>query len=178
MTTFAGAYIQEPSDLQVVCTEADMISVCDDPGKQDARDYLDFASLTIGNPTAKAEIVAVMNSLIVPVEDTINSYARRQGYAIPLSPVDPLVKDLAARLLWIDARQRAKGLTSMAAEAERSGFIKGTLNDLATGKLKLTAARNASAPAPASNVYKISTAASRDTDGSVVRISRKRLEGF
>ncbi len=178
MTTFAGSYIQEPANLQVVCTEADIIAVCDDPGKQNLRDYVDFATLLSGNPTGHAEVVAVMNSLITPVEDTINSYARRRGYAIPLAPVDPVVKDLAARLLWVDMRQRAKGLTADAAEQQRKDLRNGPLSDISTGRLLLTAALSTSTPAPQALVYNISDAASRDTDATTPRLSRKSMEGW
>jgi hypothetical protein len=174
MTTFNGSYVTEPVDLQAVCTEADIIACCDDPGGTDMRDVNTFAGLSAPQ---KAEVVAIMNTLIADVESTVNSYARRQGYAIPLSPVDALVRDVASRLLWIDLRQRAKGLTADAAEQLRDGFRRGTLADIAKGTLLRTATR-ATAPAPSSHVYKISDAATRDVEGVTPRMSRKTLEGW
>lgn len=174
-TTFNGSYIQEPADLQVVCTEADIISVCDDPGGEDMRNILTFAGL---NAQQKPEVVAVMNSMIGPVESLINSYARKQGYAIPLAPIDALIKDLAARLLWIDMRQHAKSLTADAAEKQRADFRTGTLKDLGEGRLRLTAARDTSKPPQSATVYSLTDAASRDVERLVPRMSRKALEGF
>jgi hypothetical protein len=174
-STFAGNYLKEPSDMAVVCTEHGIILTCDDPGGEDARDVDNWADLSVPQ---KAAIVAVMNSIIGPVEATINGYARRWGYAIPLYPLDTIVTELAARLAWISMRQRSGGLTSQAAEEEREVFRQGILEDLAMGKLILTAGDDSSSVAPQAHVYSFTDAASRDTTGMTPRMSRHTLRGF
>jgi Protein of unknown function (DUF1320) len=179
MTTFAGRYIKEPSDLQTVCTEADIIAVCDD--KAGARDILTFADL---DSDVEADIALVMNSLIEPEEALVEGYARRRGYAVPLSPIDAEVKSIVARLVWISMRQRSHALTSSAAEADRKTIRDGSLNDIATGKLVLTALMDTIDTPADSVVYRISDGHSRDTGGAVMgsstitRNSRKSLEGW
>jgi hypothetical protein len=175
MTIFSGHYLTDPIDLAVVCTEADIIAVCDDPGGAEATTALTFADL---DATQTAAIVAVMDSLIRPVEATINSYARSQGYLIPLTPLDDDVKELAARLLWVGMRQHAKRITAQQAEDEREAFRKGTLSDIARGFVVLTAAKATDRPAQRSTVYKVSGASSRDSEGAVPRLSRKSMERF
>lgn len=175
MTTFAGSYIQEPADLQSVCTEADIIACCDDTGV--ARDYRTFAELPTNPTNVLALIVGVVNSLIQPVESTIDSYARRRGYATPLAPLDADVKDIAARLMWISLRQRGKSLTSIAAEQERKVIRDNQLTDISAGRLLLTAALAASSvAAPASYIDTVSSGNER-SDG-VVRASRSSMRRF
>jgi len=175
MTTLAGNYIQEPSDLQSVCTEADIIACCDDTGV--ARDYRTFAELPTNPTDIKALIVGVANSLIVPVESLIDGYARRRKYATPLNPLDADVKDIAARLMWISLRQRGKSLTSIAAEQERKAIRDAQLSDIANGTILLTAALQAtSTPAPSSFVDTVSSGNER-ADG-VVRSSRESMRRF
>jgi hypothetical protein len=174
MSTFAGEYVKEPSDLRVVCNEAEIIAACDDPGAESARDVLTFAELSAEQ---KAAIVAVMDSLIEPVESEIHSRARVRGYAIPLSPVDALITKLAVRMLWIDMRQRNGRLTSEAAEKERETIRDGDLASIASGKILLTAAHTG-VVAPAAHIYKISSAHQRDTTGKTERISRASLGRF
>ncbi len=175
MSTFAGSYIQEPADLQSVCTEADIIACCDDTGA--ARDYTTFATLPTAPTNVRALIVGVANALIEPVESLIESYARRRGYALPLAPLDADVKDIAARLMWISLRQRGKSLTSVAAEQERKLIRDNQLTDIASGKLILTAALSAATtPPPASYVDTVSSGNER-SDG-VVRASRASMRRF
>ena len=174
MSTFTGNYIKEPSDLRVVCNEADIIAVADDPGGEDARDVVRFADLSANQLAA---VVGVMNELIAPIEDEIDAYARDKGYLTPLSPVDPMVVSIAARLVWISMRQRGKALTADAAEDQRRKIRDGQLTDISTGRLILTAAK-AGTRAPTALIYAHSTAATRDTTGSTPRLSRKTLEGF
>jgi hypothetical protein len=174
-STFAGQYIKEPSDLRVVCTEADIIAVCDDPGGEDARDILIFSGLS---ENQKAAIVAVMNSLIPAVEREIDGYAMKAGYAVPLSPLDADVTKIAARMLWIDMRQTNGRIDADTADKQRNAIRDGELTDISKGRLILTAAKNTSAPAPASHVYDFASAHQRDTDGTVPRMSRKTLGGL
>lgn len=171
MPTFAGDYIQEPSDLQVVCNEATIIASCDDPGGEAAREIERFDDLSVDQ---KTQIVAVVDSLILPAEAIVNSYARPRGYAIPLSPVDPMITDITARLVWISMRQRAGRLTGEQAEAERKAIREGQLRDIATGKCLLTADLVTGA-APAANVYSASSANQRDTTGVTERLTRASL---
>lgn len=172
MPTFAGSYIKEPSDLQVVCNEATIIGSCDDPGGEAARDIERFADLSVAQ---KAQIVGVVDSLIRPAEAIVNSYARGRGYAIPLSPVDLLITDITARLVWISMRQRAGRLTGEQAEAERKAIREGQLRDIATGKAVLTAAVGTGAAAPSANVYAASSANQRDTTLVTERLTRASL---
>lgn len=170
--TFAGSYIQEPSDLRVVCDEATIIAVCDDAGGAEASGAQTFADLTAPQLAA---VVSVMNSLIPAAEQLLNSYARRRGYLIPLNPVDATVKDACAQLVWISMRKRAGRIGSEAAKNQQRKIENTTLEDIADGRLLLTAAK-AAGPAPGAHIYHMSGAASRDQDGRVPRLSRKSLE--
>lgn len=171
MSTFAGRYIKEPSDLSTVASESKQIKAfCD--GQQVSA--LAFAGLT-GPQLAIA--MAVANPLIAAAESEIESYAAKRGYGIPLSPVDASVIDLIAQWVWIGALQRGGTLTIVDAQKQRDAMRAGSLADIADGKLILTAIVPSNAPAPDANVYRISDAPSR-SQGTVERTSRTTLRGF
>jgi hypothetical protein len=176
VTTFNGRYLKEPADIQV-CAESDLITVGAKIADVDPGTALTFAELFAASAPNHAAVVAAINGKIPAVENEIESYATRRGYAIPLSPVDAVAKKLAARMLWIDLRQLGKSLTSTAAEEERDKIRRGDLESVANGKLPLTAAMTATA-APSSHVYRFTDAATRDTDGGVPRLSRKSMGGW
>lgn len=162
MPTFAGSYIKEPQDVRVAaCTEADLI-IAYGEGVVDVRSGAakTFDALTNDQKTV---IVGRINEVIATVEDELNSYARKRGYATPLSPVDAQIVKLAARMFWVDVQQGAKKINADAAETQRRHFRDGQLRDIASGTLLLTAAKNASAsvPPPSSHVYSITDATSR-----------------
>jgi hypothetical protein len=173
--TFSGSYVQEPSDLRVVCSESTIIAICDDAGSTEAAGKQLFAQLTADE---KAVIVGVMNDLIRPAEELLESYARSRGYAIPLHPVDGTVKEIVAQLVWIAMRQRGGRLSGEQANKEREEIRGGQLSDIAKGRLILTATKDSAAPAPSSCFYAHSTAATRDKSGSVVRLSREKMRGL
>jgi hypothetical protein len=173
--TFSGSYVQEPSDLRVVCSESTIIAICDDAGGTEAAGKQLFSELTADE---RAAIVGVMNDLIAPAEELLESYARSRGYTIPLYPVDWTVKDIVVRLVWIAMRQRAGRITGEQAQKERGDIIAGQLTDIARGRLILTAAKDSAGPAPASCIYKASTAATRDKSSAVVRLSREKMRGL
>lgn len=166
MSTFAGSYIKEPGDLLVVATEDQIIlALCD--GQQVTAKT--FAELTVDE---LAIVVNVANALIAPAEATIDSYAKKRGYATPLYPVDSDVRELAAQLVWISALQRGGTLSIVDANKLRNDLRDGALSDIADGKLVLTAAMNTANAAPGSHIHSITDAASRDTTGRVERTSR------
>jgi hypothetical protein len=169
--TFAGQYLQEPSDLSVVCTEAAIIAICDDAGGTEATGAQTFADLTVDQ---EAAIVAVMNSMLLPQEELLESYARRRGYAIPLNPVDATAKNVVVELVWIPMRVRAGRITAEQATAEKQKIENTTLEDIAKGRILLTAAMGPG-PAPGAHIYRLSSAHQRDPDGRVFRLSRKSM---
>lgn len=173
MQTFAGSYVQEPGDLLVVATEAQLIlALCD--GLQVTAQTFDELS-----EDELAVIQRVGNSLIGPAEKTLESYAKRRGYAIPLSPVDADVMEIIANWFWIGALQRGGTLSSTDANKQREDIRDGVMTDIATGKLTLTAAMNTVAVAPESNVYSVTDAATRSTGPvKVERMSRALLSRF
>lgn len=173
--TFSGSYVQEPGDFRVVCTESTIIAICDDAGGAEAAGKQLFSQLTADE---RAAIVGVMNDLIGPAEELLERYARSRGYTIPLNPIDKTVKDIVVQLVWVSMRQRAGRLSGEQAAKEREEIRSGQLTDIAKGRLILTAAKDSSAPAPSSCIYKHSTAASRDKSGKVTRLSREKMGGL
>lgn len=185
MTTFAGHYIQEPADVSSAgFTEEDIITVCDDSGGASAGAALTFADL---GATVKGEIVAVMNSIITPAESLIEGYARRRGYAIPLSPLDADVKEIAAQLVAISLALRGKRMSLSAANAERDKIRNGFLTDISSGKIELTAAlADSSLETSTDNVHSFTSGADRAPEvelsnpevASVPRASRYSLRNW
>jgi len=173
MSTFAGSYIKEPGDLLVVATEDQIIlALCD--GQQVTAKKFDDLS-----PQELAIIVRVANELIPAAESTINSAARKRGYAIPLGPVvDADIIEIAAQLVWISALQRGGTLSIVDANKLRNDLRDGVLKDIADGDLVLTAIFDTATEAPGSLVHSITDAASRDTTGSVERVSRAQWSRF
>jgi hypothetical protein len=176
MTTFTGRYLQEPADLQV-CVESDLIAVGAKAADVDPGQAETFAELQAASAGNYAKVVEKINGDITAVESEIESYARRRGYAIPLAPVDGMVRKLAGRMLWVDLRQQGKALTASAAEQDRQ-TLRRELENIANGTLLLSAAKSTDKPAQSSHVYRINDAASRDTTGTVQRMSRKSMGGW
>lgn len=172
MSTFAGRYIKEPSDLLVVATETSQIlGFCD--GEQVLAKT--FAALT---DDERAIIVAVAYELIKGAEDTLDSYANRRGYAIPLTAIDSSARDLLAQWIWIGVLQRGGTLSMADAEKQRQAMRDGVLEDIADGKLILTAAMNTATEAPGSHIRSISDATSRDKTGRGERTSREQWSRY
>ena len=169
MSTFSGRYIKEPSDLLVVATEAQIILALCDGRQVRAQTFADLSDEEL------SVIVAVANKLIEGAEATLESYAQRRGYALPLLPVNSDVMEVLAQWVWIGALQRGGTLSVVDANKQRQELRDGPLEDIATGNLILTAGMNTTADPPSSNVHSISDSVSRATDGSVERVSRQSL---
>lgn len=133
-TTFAGSILQEPSDFAARFSERDLIAVGDDPKSPSARDVSDWDDLT---PDQLAEVVPTIDAVIASVESEIGLRAAAGGYAVPLNPVDPVIKTLAAHLAMIEFRRRRR----LTVPDDDARWAERQLADLAAGKMGLTAAK-------------------------------------
>jgi hypothetical protein len=171
MPTFPGAYLTEPSDFYSVATERNLIEAADDLGEPEPA--LDGASTFADLTTAESSaVVAVWTPVIEEAEAMVNGYLRAApaGYVVPLTgTIDPLVRNLAARVAWLSALLRRKVLSIDTFESQLASVV-GTLEKIGDGRIVLSNApvSTVTAEGTAGEVYMVT--------GSTRTFSRTTLE--
>lgn len=155
MTTFSGAYLQEPTDFTSVANEATLIAVADDPSAPVIpAGALAWSQLTVGEAAA---LVATLNPIIASKEGIVNGYLRAGGYLVPTNlALNPVVREYAAKLVWNALRYR-KAMLNDEELAAADGSVLRELRDVANGIALLVGEDVAIEPASAT-VYAIGTA--------------------
>lgn len=147
MSTFDGFYLKEPADFLSVATEQDLIQSAQDPD-QTSNDFESFADIDEaivagGSFGGQAEdlldkIKAVVNEAVNYAENLVHSYARTQGYAIPLNVgLDPVIKQIALDVAWIYLRFRRGILSDEQKNEAMNRARNGELRDIARNVITL-----------------------------------------
>lgn len=164
MPTFAGQYVQEPSDFATVTTEAGLLQIADDPENPVVlADVVAWADLS---NEQKATLKALLDTLILRKEGIIDGYLRAGGYATPADvDANPIILNYAIDLVWNDL-QRRKEQISAEEYRHANAAVFDQLSLIASGDMLLAMPEATGDSAPTGTVYAASSAErifSRDT---------------